>query len=268
MTASTDIVLAMCRDEEDIIEPFIRFHLDMGFDAVYIVDNASTDRTAQILRALAAEGLPLIWRHDDRLGHERTHTEHYRWAGRDAAARWLFYLDVDEFLPIPGRVKPYLSRVPAGICALRVRQRQMYQPTEPAGPHRWPFLLTTAGSRSLDQEPSKVVTRFHPGARVYAGKHRIDLPGGREHLAEDLIIRHYKFRSRAQARRKLANQLESIEACSDADLARIAAFPGAAVQAWRREIHRQARQESWQDWFTASVPFVPDDAVARWSAGH
>ena len=55
-------IVAMVRDEEDIIEGFVRHHLRLG-DALYIVEHRSTDRTPEILRALAAEGLPLTVTH-------------------------------------------------------------------------------------------------------------------------------------------------------------------------------------------------------------
>ena len=57
--------VSMVRNEEDVIEGFVRHHLRI-FDAMYIADHCSTDRTYDILQALVAEGLPLrICRLDD-----------------------------------------------------------------------------------------------------------------------------------------------------------------------------------------------------------
>lgn len=50
--------VSMVRNEEDVIEGFVRHHLRI-FDAMYIADHCSTDRTYEILKALVAEGLPL-----------------------------------------------------------------------------------------------------------------------------------------------------------------------------------------------------------------
>ncbi|MCM2292519.1 glycosyltransferase family 2 protein [Allorhizobium sp. BGMRC 0089] len=51
--------IMMIRDEGDIIEANIRHHTRLGVDHFVILDHGSADATADILRALTAEGLPL-----------------------------------------------------------------------------------------------------------------------------------------------------------------------------------------------------------------
>lgn len=51
--------IMMIRDEDDIIEANIRHHARLGVDHFVILDHGSADATADILRALAAEGLSL-----------------------------------------------------------------------------------------------------------------------------------------------------------------------------------------------------------------
>ncbi|MBT9293227.1 glycosyltransferase family 2 protein [Prosthecodimorpha staleyi] len=51
--------IMMIRDEGDIIEANIRHHLRLGVDHFVILDHGSADETADILRALTDEGLPL-----------------------------------------------------------------------------------------------------------------------------------------------------------------------------------------------------------------
>lgn len=53
----------MVKNEVDIIESFIRYHLKI-FDEMIILDNGSTDETVNIINKLIYEGLPLILIHD------------------------------------------------------------------------------------------------------------------------------------------------------------------------------------------------------------
>lgn len=53
------------RNEADIVEAFVRHNLTV-LDALAIVDHGSLDGTADILRRLIGEGLPVF------LGHEST----------------------------------------------------------------------------------------------------------------------------------------------------------------------------------------------------
>jgi hypothetical protein len=52
------IAVAMVKNEEDIVEAFVRYHADM-FDELLVLDHNSADRTLEILAKLQSEGLPL-----------------------------------------------------------------------------------------------------------------------------------------------------------------------------------------------------------------
>ena len=41
-----DAVLTCCRDEEDIIDTFVLFYLDLGFDAVYVIVDPTLPRAS------------------------------------------------------------------------------------------------------------------------------------------------------------------------------------------------------------------------------
>ena len=88
----------MVRDEADIVEAMIRFHLDQGVDIVIVTDNGSIDGTAEILESLSREGL-IDLRHDpvQRKQQGETVTGMARDAYTLHGADWVINADADEF---------------------------------------------------------------------------------------------------------------------------------------------------------------------------
>lgn len=88
----------LVRNEEDILEQNIRFHLSQGVDFIVATDNASVDRTPEILERYQRLGV-LVYR------VEPAHTkEQNKWVSRMAkeaveiyGATHLFHNDADEF---------------------------------------------------------------------------------------------------------------------------------------------------------------------------
>lgn len=56
------VMTLVVRDEADIIEPNLRFHLSHGVDHVVVLDNGSTDGTTEILDRYAREGYLTLYR--------------------------------------------------------------------------------------------------------------------------------------------------------------------------------------------------------------
>ena len=54
----------MVGNEADIIETTVRYHLDQGLGAVYIIDNGSTDGTLEILERLSSYDRRVRWSQD------------------------------------------------------------------------------------------------------------------------------------------------------------------------------------------------------------
>jgi hypothetical protein len=89
----------MVRNEADVIEAFVRHHVE-ALDELIVVDHRSSDGTAELLAALSAEGLPLSVRQEDSLAHRQDVilTALMREAARTRGADWVIPLDADEFL--------------------------------------------------------------------------------------------------------------------------------------------------------------------------
>lgn len=262
--SARDAVLTCVRDEEDVVGVFVQFYLAMGFDAVHVVDNGSADRTAEIVASLAEAGLPVTLQSDPREGYERYLTEWYRDAGERLRPRWLFFLDCDEFVLFPnGAAKPFLDALPPAVNRLRLRQKEMY-PAVPGDPRPGGFLLSRRAEPRFN-ETTKDAARWDPAAVVRGGKHRIDVPAPVDGDGGDAFIRHYKYRSEEQARRKEAIRVRQQHSYSDADLARISAFGVDASRAWIESCRDAFAEERWRASF-APDRAAEDGALAEWAA--
>jgi len=78
------VAVAMVRNEEDIVEAFVRHNLSV-LDGMIVVDHGSADRTLAVLNALCAERLPLVVLRSDAAGYLQA--EITTTAARDAFAR-------------------------------------------------------------------------------------------------------------------------------------------------------------------------------------
>lgn len=96
------IGFTMVRNEEDIIEQFVR-HNVQHFDKLYVFDHGSIDCTEAILKSLAGEGLPVIsvqGNFDSMVGYAQSEimTTLFRYAVQENGPAIYFPIDADEFL--------------------------------------------------------------------------------------------------------------------------------------------------------------------------
>lgn len=89
----------MVKNEEDIIEIFVRYHCRV-FDHVFIINHASKDGTAHILSSLQKEGLPLTVIQNDSPYHSQglTLTKEIKEVRKTYQPKVLMAMDADEFL--------------------------------------------------------------------------------------------------------------------------------------------------------------------------
>ncbi|WP_298215312.1 glycosyltransferase family 2 protein [Acidocella sp.] len=202
-------------NEDDIIEAFVR-HNAAHVDEMLFLDNGSTDRTQEILRALREEGFPLkLFRnHAVSFDEVAINSWGYQMVSQVMAADWVAFLDADEFIATPGS-QPLPSLLPAGARAIRLPLVNYGQvggedPAEPVVPWRlrWRF----AGETGVD----KVMARAKiPHLIVGAGNHEV-FEAGREVPAETiagLSLAHYPRRDAWQAMQKwVAGRMKALAA--------------------------------------------------------
>jgi Glycosyl transferase family 2 len=109
------VMTLLVRDEADIIEPMLSFHLSAGVDFVIAMDNNSVDGTTEILESYAANGVLHLIRQPDLDHFEQGEwvTQMARLAATRYGADWIINADADEFWwPRGGSLKEVLAAVP------------------------------------------------------------------------------------------------------------------------------------------------------------
>jgi hypothetical protein len=202
------VMTLTARDEADIVDDHIRYHLEAGVDHVVATDHGSVDGTTEILRRYEREGcLQLIRETGEVYRQAEWVTRMARLAATELGADWVINSDADEFWwPHSGSFRDVLASIPARYGAIRGIWRHFALRPEVCGP----FFerMTVRRTPSLDvADPycanAKVLHRGDPDVMVVAGNH--DAHGQRLALLREWVpfeIFHYPIRSREHLERK------------------------------------------------------------------
>jgi glycosyltransferase involved in cell wall biosynthesis len=110
----------LARNEADILDAHLAFHLNAGVDFVLAIDNGSEDETTEILESYARDGHVELTRDDRDLNQAEWVTRMARRAATEFGADWVINSDADEFYwPRGGTLKDVLSAVPARYGGVR-----------------------------------------------------------------------------------------------------------------------------------------------------
>jgi hypothetical protein len=198
------------RDEVDIIDAQIAYHLNAGVDFVIATDHDSEDGTTEILESYERRGYLRLIRERGEVRESDWRTRMARAAATEQGADWVINTDADEFwVPRFGTLKDMLAAVPdaAGVvwattchfvprpddgaffaermAARFAAQAALNDPTSPYRPH------------------AKAVHRADPSIQIRFGSHRVisqslkPLPAW--HPAD---VFHFPYRSLEQYERK------------------------------------------------------------------
>ena len=107
------VLTLLCRDEADILESMLRFHLAQGVDRIIATDNGSVDGSLEILQRFERRGQLTLLQEA-----EQTHDQAV-WVTRMArmaaamGADWVINSDADEFWwPQQGNLNSTLAQLP------------------------------------------------------------------------------------------------------------------------------------------------------------
>jgi len=205
------VMTLLARDEADVVDAQIAFHLHAGVDYVIATDNASCDGTTEILERYASAGvLHLIREPGDDMRQDEWVTRMARLAATEHGADWVVNSDADEFWwPRGGSLGDVLSAVPDRYGIVRGCWRH-FVPRPDDGAffaERMTVRLATpahpGAKDTIFHAHQKVAHRAHPDAVIERGNHNVDAPGldvlRSWHPVEVL---HFSFRSLAQLERK------------------------------------------------------------------
>lgn len=224
----------LVRDEADIVESNILFHLNKGVDFIVATDNGSNDGTTEILEYYEKQGVLHLIREPSRVFDQAS------WVNRMGSIAYadykgdiIFHCDADEFwYPKSGSLKrellarPWVDVLNANVINVLMRNRNgeeafpddaIYAATNPIRmKHREVVREVDKSSFLLFKYPRKVIYRC--GATylpVCEGNHAIRKGGGLPSLSTgtsyDIRIFHFPVRGFGQFLRKAANGGEARE---------------------------------------------------------
>lgn len=205
------VMTLLVRDELDIIDAHLAFHLNAGVDLVIASDHRSVDGTTEILQSYAREGyVHLIRRDHPYVEQSEWVTEMARLAATEHAADWVINSDADEFWwPREGSLKEVLAPVSHPYGIVRTVSRA-FVPRPGDGmffADRMTARLTLAAPINDPATPfrhvAKVVHRADPGVIVRKGNHVVTgLPHAEVAGWSPIELLHFPLRSREQSARK------------------------------------------------------------------
>ncbi len=212
------VLTLLCRDEADILESMLRFHLAQGVDRIIATDNGSADGSLEILRRFERRG-QLTLLHEE----EQTHDQAV-WVTRMArmaaamGADWVINSDADEFWwPQQGNLNSTLAQLPESVEGLLI-DRTNFLPPPRKGKDQRPFyqrqtLRERVSRNSLGAAlPPKLIHRAHPSVEITDGNHGARVDGKPIAAVKDTSIEilHVPIRSYRQLERKIRQGAEAL----------------------------------------------------------
>jgi Glycosyl transferase family 2 len=207
----TLVMTLLARDEADVVDAQIAFHLHAGVDFVIAMDNASTDGTTEILQRYERSGvLRLIREPSNDMRQDEWVTRMARLAATEHGADWVINSDADEFWwPRGGSLKDVLAAVPARYGVVRCVWRH-FLPRPDDGAffaERMTVRLTLPAppgdKDTIFHAHQKVAHRAHALVEVERGNHNAEAPGIEPlRTWHPIEVLHFSFRSSAQLERK------------------------------------------------------------------
>ena len=202
------VMTLLVRDEADIIDEQISFHLAAGVDFIVASDNGSTDGTTEILESYARGGH--LHRIDlpDPFSQIEVVTQMARLAATRFGADWVINSDADEFWwPRAGTLKEVLGAVPPRFGSVRGMWRNFV--ARPAGPASFAERMTFRSQKTTPgvhpfNPHFKTIHRGSPDVEVGGGNHDVNGRG----LTTPLFgwypvdVLHFPIRSLDQFERK------------------------------------------------------------------
>jgi Glycosyl transferase family 2 len=251
------VMTLLVRNEADIVDAWLGYHLNAGVDFVIATDNRSSDGTTEILERYARTGrLRLIHEAGSDMRQDEWVTRMARLAATDHDADWVLNSDADEFWwPRGGSLKEVLRLVPERYGIVRGCWRH-FLPRPDDGRHaaeRMTVRLTTPAhpgdKTTIYHAHQKVAHRAAADVQIEYGNH--DARGeGLEPLRgwHPIEVLHFSLRSPEQVARKFGG----------GEWLRNPEFEPPRHLLLADEAHRAGRIGDYYDAFV-----VDDDALAR-----
>jgi hypothetical protein len=200
----------LVRDEIDVIEAQIAYHLNAGVDFVIATDHDSHDGTTEVLERYARDGCLHLIREEGLFRDGEWRTRMARLAATEHGADWVINTDADEFwMPRTGTLKDVLEAIPPG-CGMVWALTRHFVPRPDDGKS---FADRMIVRLSLEAPVNDPTSPYRPHAKVaHRGDAHVVIRFG-AHTADSRVLRplrdwyptdvlHFPFRSRRQYEHK------------------------------------------------------------------
>jgi glycosyl transferase family 2 len=205
------VMTLLVRDERDIVEEHLAFHLAAGVDEVIVTDHASSDGTEDVLARYERDGRVRVLREPDGPFRQREWvTRMARLAAVEHGADWVINSDADEFWWPRGRsLREVLAAVPRRYGVVQSLVRHFVPMADDGQPffERMTFRLRPTAPINDPANPwrpyRKVVHRASADVVLVEGGHAVrsdDLQPLRGWYPIECL--HFPLRSPAQVERK------------------------------------------------------------------
>jgi hypothetical protein len=198
------------RDEADVVDAQIAYHLNAGVDFVIATDHESRDGTADLLASYEHEGHLRLFREQGEMRESVWRTQMARLAATEYGADWVINTDADEFwMPRNGSLKEALGAIPDTIGIVWALTCHFVPRPDDGAPFAERMTVRLSAPVALNDPTSpyrphaKAAHRADPDVVIWFGSHRVQsgrlapLPGW--HPAD---VFHFPFRSLEQYERK------------------------------------------------------------------
>jgi hypothetical protein len=230
------VVMALfVRDEADVLDAQLAFHLNAGVDFVIATDHDSRDGTTEILRSYEKSGyLQLHFDPGVAFRQREWMTRMARLAATEQHADWVILSDADEFWwPRGGNLKEVLAAVPARYGVIPAPQRY-FLPRPDDGQFFAERMTVRLSAQAPINDPltsyrpvAKIAHRAYDGVLVGQGNHMlVDSPLFFSHGWSPLDVLHFPQRSVAQFEQKIRRMTRSAGEAHRGDFARAEAALG------------------------------------------
>lgn len=196
------------RNEADILEANLDYHLAQGVDFVIVTDHGSVDDTAEILRRYERDGVVHVI-NDDAEGHQQSArvTRMAQLAATRYPGAWIIHNDADEFWwPLAGSLRDVFASIPEQFGQVEVPRNNFLPRADGAGTFHSRLVYREASSlnpRGLPLE-AKVAHRAGEDVEVAPGNHAVFVAGLRPVPGPKLMeIFHFPMRSFGQFEQKV-----------------------------------------------------------------
>jgi hypothetical protein len=212
------VMLLVVRDDIDVVDAQIAFHLNAGVDFVLATDHDSADGTSDVLESYSREGYVRRLPEQGEPRDDDWRTRMARLAVDEYAADWIIDSQVDEFwLPRAESIKDVLAAVPSRYGVVQALKRVFLpRPDDPTPFHERLTVRRSITDIRQDESAGNLESALRPIHRATDG---VTVAGTRDVVLDGTVplrgwypieVLAFPLRSREHAERRVRGRSGSI----------------------------------------------------------